>query len=389
MSDQLDQWDASWHRRTPNVGRRVVRALLVDLTMLLTCLAILEAALSWSGYHGVESVDVGRNEQGYRESCLVGKKPPGQFRLLVEGDSVAFGTGVRLDSTFAKQLQSLLLAKTPHSDVLVVNAGRESSSLLQVLHNLEEHCDRIQPDAVVLTLSPTLLATQSIEQSKDVGKDEAQDETNRTGRLAVAAKLALLRGHVWLHGHFRSYQFLQNEIRLPLYQLGIMEERLDKVKGALFAYDFDVGADSCSRSRAIENAYRGAEDCLRRIHEMLQRRGIDLCAVTVPSQFTVSDLRADNPRRVDKSKARIAPEQRFRELVRRHHIALVEALPALVVRRQRMIQTSGNWEPMFIRNDYTHLDRHGHRVVAELLCEHFRKSECFVRAAQSSNAARR
>lgn len=60
------------------------------------------------------------NAQGFRDRDLARAKPAGTFRIALIGDSVSFGYGVDLESTFARQLESHLTATggTPRFEVL-------------------------------------------------------------------------------------------------------------------------------------------------------------------------------------------------------------------------------------------------------------------------------
>jgi lysophospholipase L1-like esterase len=68
-------------------------------------------------------VDYQINEDGWRDRRYSRDKPPGVFRIVVLGDSVAFGYGVAAESTFPFQLEELAAKRTPEARIEVLNLG--------------------------------------------------------------------------------------------------------------------------------------------------------------------------------------------------------------------------------------------------------------------------
>jgi lysophospholipase L1-like esterase len=73
-----------------------------------------------SGPGGVRYV---ANADGFRDRRYARPKPPGTFRVLVVGCSIAFGYGVAMEETFPKQLEARLAAEAPATRIEVVNLG--------------------------------------------------------------------------------------------------------------------------------------------------------------------------------------------------------------------------------------------------------------------------
>lgn len=67
-------------------------------------------------------VEVAINATGQRDRDFARPKPPGTVRVLMLGDSLTFGWGVRLEDTVAKRLEALL-DRDPDARYEVVNAG--------------------------------------------------------------------------------------------------------------------------------------------------------------------------------------------------------------------------------------------------------------------------
>jgi lysophospholipase L1-like esterase len=96
-------------------------------------------------YQGVE---VRTNEMGLREGPI-GPKQPGRTRILMLGDSVLFGWGVRAEDTCGRQLETLLRSRDG-IDAETINSGVVGYNSYQEMTFLETRGGTIQPDAVVL-----------------------------------------------------------------------------------------------------------------------------------------------------------------------------------------------------------------------------------------------
>jgi lysophospholipase L1-like esterase len=63
------------------------------------------------------------NADGWRGRRYTRNKPPGAFRILVMGDSVAFGYGVAVEAAFPAQLEWLAAQRAPEARIEVLNLG--------------------------------------------------------------------------------------------------------------------------------------------------------------------------------------------------------------------------------------------------------------------------
>lgn len=100
-------------------------------------------------YRGMyQGVEVTTNELGFRERPL---RPhaAGSARILILGDSVAFGWGVSVDDVFSRQLERRLQLSWS-APVETINSGVPGYNTGQELVILRLYRDRLQPDAVLL-----------------------------------------------------------------------------------------------------------------------------------------------------------------------------------------------------------------------------------------------
>jgi lysophospholipase L1-like esterase len=100
-------------------------------------------------YRGIyQGVEVTTNELGFRERPL---RPhaTGSARILILGDSVAFGWGVSVEDAFPRQLERRLQLSWG-APIETINSGVPGYNTGQELAVLQLYGDRLQPDAVLL-----------------------------------------------------------------------------------------------------------------------------------------------------------------------------------------------------------------------------------------------
>jgi len=109
----------------------------------------------WETVHasGDFHVTVHTNALGLRGAPAAKHKQPGSFRILVLGDSFAFGFGVEDGETFAATLARLLEPPPGFARVEVLNAGVAGWSADQYLLYLETRGFALAPDLVLLAVT--------------------------------------------------------------------------------------------------------------------------------------------------------------------------------------------------------------------------------------------
>ncbi len=98
------------------------------------------------------TTEVVTNILGFREPDLPSRKPTGTRRIVVVGDSFAFGYGVAEAEAFPRQLESLLLRTDPASRWEVINLGVPGSDPVTYLQHLREPGLAYTPDVVVIAV---------------------------------------------------------------------------------------------------------------------------------------------------------------------------------------------------------------------------------------------
>lgn len=94
------------------------------------------------------------NSHGMRMREIPERKPEGAFRILVLGDSIAYGIGVPPDATFSAVLEAKLREKHPGRAIEVLNSGVISYNTEQQLDWLIQRGMKFEPDAIVVAHCP-------------------------------------------------------------------------------------------------------------------------------------------------------------------------------------------------------------------------------------------
>jgi hypothetical protein len=111
----------------------VVTALLIVAVVGVVMLLALDVYL----HHRVQ-YDAGVNVWGYR-GPVIGKKKPGERRIVVIGGSTAFGYGLRWNESFPYYLEQKLKVRDPRTPVSVVNLGIPTDSARTFVATLNDY----------------------------------------------------------------------------------------------------------------------------------------------------------------------------------------------------------------------------------------------------------
>lgn len=217
---------------------------------------VLEEPIGYRNRPGLDAmfygVQVRINALGLRDR-EVGKKAVGEFRLLVLGDSVPFGIGVRYEDSFPHQLEVLLNERHPNAGRFrTLNLGVPSYNTEQQLIQIETLGLTLVPDAVML-----LFSANDIESKRWVLEKRSRWFADLTQRSYAGSILFVL---------WRSLRSALVTLPLPPAHAG---NALPENTGvALEEYRLDS-----SRWQAIERS-------LTSIHTQLKTRGIPFVLFT-------------------------------------------------------------------------------------------------------------
>jgi len=90
------------------------------------------------------------NRYGFRERDFSEPKPTGVFRIMILGDSLTWGAGLRTEQRFSYLLEKNLKDRLFSENIEVLNFGFPSSDTLQEMNCLNEFIDIVKPDLLVV-----------------------------------------------------------------------------------------------------------------------------------------------------------------------------------------------------------------------------------------------
>jgi lysophospholipase L1-like esterase len=361
----------AWHERTPQICRRIARALAFDLCGLALLFAAGELAVrAWVSNSGRflygESITAGHpiqfNSQKLREREFSRARRSGEIRILCLGDSVTFGSGLPADAAWPRQLETQLQPDLPDGRVFVINAAGQGRSLGESIDLLKDEWLAYEPSLVVLGFSPWMAMRANVRAPASRMAAPAAAQAASIGPLSILADIRSTGRRIFksMHSTSRLCTLAAAEYRRLLYRLRIREQPVNQA-GGLRAYAFDApGVDQ----RRVEAGYESCQQLLREMKTLLDAHGVPLAVVTVPSRFELSSDPCDNEFQLDCAKIRIRPGERMSAICRELGIPHLDLRPALQGERSRMLADREAWDDLYVDMDYTHLNGTGCRIAA-------------------------
>ena len=158
------------HSRTLLINLSIaVGAILLTLVLIEATLRIIQESPSDDGVpshvlcspcpqlYVANPKDPEISSQGLRDREIAIPKPQGITRIVVIGDSVAWGVNVHATDTFPKQLEKLLGKGTE-----VVNAAVNGYTAYNQLHFYREELNQLEPDLVIVAFNLNDVADPSL-----------------------------------------------------------------------------------------------------------------------------------------------------------------------------------------------------------------------------------
>lgn len=130
--------------------------------------------------------DVGEaNSQGLRDFNYTIKKPKNVYRIVVIGDSIAYGMGVEIKETFSKQLEKVLNDEKKDIAIKyeVINFSVPGYSTLQEAEVLRSKAIRYNPDLAIIAVFANDNLVYSSEMNKIFSRDTSPDDFDRESFL--------------------------------------------------------------------------------------------------------------------------------------------------------------------------------------------------------------
>jgi len=236
-----------------------------------------------SDYQGVQSVygrnfELETNSKGLRDSREY-EYNKDKFRIILLGDSFAFGNGVGLDGSYAEQLRTLL-----GDDVEVINLGVPGYGINnQYLSYLEEG-QKYDPDIVLVGYINNDWNTHQVlfEDNNVVINNDYSNPVNEKGLLAEESNDLSLRSlHLSLLYNIRSYSFIYTNSRSWL--SNIINKYWANTQVPAYFWD--------KNSHEYKVAYNGYYSILEMLKENTDSKIIIFIGPTLDDLFSSDDLK--------------------------------------------------------------------------------------------------
>jgi lysophospholipase L1-like esterase len=283
-------------------------------------------------------VHVAINERGMRGPSFALERAPGTERILVLGDSVAFGFRLELEDTFGVRLERELERRTDAS-YEVLNAGVEGYNTQNELAWLRKRLSELQPDTIVLVFNlndydygPVMgpLGVLTLDQTQRV---QRFSPANVSEFYLLLRWLVATQGRVWVGDPVGA---------TPQPGDGRTADRFDP-------FDRYVSALRKQYYRAPNDArWQVMIDSLRALHEITRSRGIRLVVAIVPDGDQIGVEAPD-----------LTPQAKLREVCEQIGLDCIDLHQAFTAR-------SG--EPLFL--DIMHPSATGHEIMARVVADH-------------------
>lgn len=359
MNTPVNQPDAS--SDTHPSRRRIARILIRDAAIIAVVALVLELLLQW------RAPEYGRNfyneyftagypnavnDRGFRKTSETDHADGAS--VLAVGDSVTFGTGVPWQDTWAAQLQHQL-DQPGAGGYRVFNAAAPAVRIGDITEGLRTSWKDIEPKVVVLAVTSNMVSLAWIR------REEAPVvRTVRGGEPRYAESLPAKAKRMAKSLCLPS--FAGKTVELGLYQVGLLHHNIEPAApyGAMLAHGWrQIGLDDT----LSETAWDCFAQELQTLRDVVHERGGVLLVTHVPSRFKISSNLRDNAKAVPLERLTIDPVDRTSEICGRLGVRFVDVAGPLRNERER----ADGFEPLYLLQDYTHLNRAGNHAVASAL----------------------
>ena len=342
--------------------KTTVRYIGVDLSKILLAVVLLEALLQVIAPEYTNNVfdreftgghPIAVSSPGNRGPVIPIKKAPGELRILALGDSTTFGTGIAAEHTWPAQLATVF--QKNGTKATYINGALEGYSLKEINSVYRNLWSQYQPDLVVLAVDNNLISMTWFRRDDKSATGNPYVEKIAKSKLAdVKDQFKILATPSWLKINSQK----------ALYFLGLANNNLkpDVPLGATLALGWqqaDLPPD------VAERAWKQFESDLSVLRDSVAADGHSLAVVYLPARFMAFDGFSDNEQQVPRQRLTMDAGKRLGEISKSLSLPYVDATEGVRRGRSQIAQKEGRFAPMYIKFDTVHLDKDGHKAVAE------------------------
>ncbi len=275
------------------------------------------------------------NSLGLRGGEIAIAKPPGVRRVLVLGDSIAFGFGVAEDATFSHLLEQRLNAEGTGTRWEVINAGQPAFNTTQEVTYFAREGIAFDPDTVIIAVYWNDIHSEMLQHADPNGWLVEGPPDARLGAAEEVAQAPAVRSVRNFVKRSRLLYFVTNRVR---------------VLQARFTADYQSSTFmSVLEGRSdprVEAGWRRIEADLTQLAGLCRERGSSLLVAIMPMSEALGGRhpRAEYPARI-------------LDMCRRHGLRCADLHPPF----QQALAGGGS---PFIDYDEAHPNEAGHAIIA-------------------------
>ncbi|HUK34259.1 MAG TPA: SGNH/GDSL hydrolase family protein [Vicinamibacterales bacterium] len=283
------------------------------------------------------------NAAGFRSTRQTDvPKPPGRFRIVTLGDSVAIGMGVADNETFSAQTEALLRQQFPGKDLEVVNLGVPGYDTRQEVGLLHRHLTELNPNLVLVGFYsndvPDILDGDAMS-----GGTQIAGAASRTGQI--------------LHMDSTSPSWADRYLRRSRIVF-IAGRTFNRLRGAgeagMARLAMELDMLQGKRTPQLDRAWTRVDAQFRLLQQMAQSTPFDVVVVALPPRELVMGQFSS-----------AAYVSQIRTVAEPLGFSVVDPAPAMAAKRS-------DRDGLYIPYDRNHPDALGHRVIAEAIAASIR-----------------
>lgn len=292
-------------------------------------------------------IKVNINSRGWRDADHPLARPDGITRIMVLGDSVAFGYGVQLEEMFSRVLERELNQEGPGRYEVITLGGAAGNTYFQK-RAVRDNLSIYKPDLVILAFN-----------LNDIVPPEAFKGTDGpSNRWSISRSVLRLRRALdgTLRNRSHMYFLFRERMKGVLRQFGIASPAMVPMA----AFDME--------SNYAASAWRDTSSALLDIAHQLEKEKVKFLVAILPVDIQLSLEVADLYRReygfvFSDSLVNGKPQEIIMNFAKEHGIACVDLLPAFRENAE---------EKKFFRIhggsvDWNHPNALGHKIIGEEL----------------------
>lgn len=344
--------------------KSTVRYLAVDLSKVLLAVVLLEALLQFIApeyannnfdreFTGGHPIAV--SSPGNRGPVVPIKKAPGELRILGMGDSTTFGTGIAAEQTWPAQLASIF--QKNGTKATYINSALEGYSLKEINSVYRNLWSQYKSDLVVLAVDNNLISmTWFRRNDKSVIVNPYLEAVPKSKLAEIKNQFKILATPSWLKINSQKC----------LYLLGLANNNLkpEAPLGTTLALGWqqaDLPPD------VAESAWKEFERDLKVLRDSVAADGRSLIVVYLSPRFIAFDGFSDNEQQVPRQRLTMDAGKRLGEISKSLGLSYVDSTEGVRRWRSQIAQKESRFAAMYIKFDPVHLDKDGHKAVAEEL----------------------